>query len=401
MGERPDTLTARPGAEALAALLDGLVPFCDRLRDEESYQIEPGQILALHGLILAMVERNQIPKDLRDLAPRLGPVVCSSPREQRDFARRFAAWVESLTPNGQREPDEGSSPDLKRTLDEVAEHGRRAWSRVLPWIVLGGVVILALTCVAAYLLIPSVPEPKGGRTIQVTTTGEKPLEPGPVTPDGSTTGGGTLEDLLAAIKQTVSTLLRFLPGLLGAIALFVFLILAGLWGLLAWARRWWDREAELVLRRRAAAGVPRTTLLRIKPPSPWPSAARLALSRAAVGLLRRRRTDPDPAAIDVAATLGRTVRNLGLPEPIPAQRRVTPEYLVLIDRLRRGTTRPTGPTPSSTSWRRIRCRWCGTSSRATRGYATPGAGRTCPGRHATWRVATPSTACSCSRTARV
>ena len=391
MGERSDALTAPPGAEALAALLDGLVPFCERLRDEESYRIEPGQILALHGLVLAMVERNQIPEDLRDLAPRLGPVVCSSPREQRDFARRFAAWIESLTPNGQREPDEGSSPDLKRTLDEVAEHGRRAWARALPWIVLGGVVILALACAAAYLLSPGVPEPKGGQTLEP--------EPGPVIPDGSATGVGTVEALRAAIVQTVSTLLRFLPGLLGAIAWFVFLILVGLWGLLAWAQRWWDREAELVLRRRAAAGVPRTTLLRIKPPSPWPSAARLALDRAAVGLLRRR-TDPVPAAIDVAATLARTVRNLGLPEPVPAQRRVTPEYLVLIDRLRRGTTRPTGPTPSSTSWRRTRCRWCGTSSRATRRYATPGAGRTCPGRHATWRGATPSTACSCSRTAR-
>jgi len=112
-----------------------------------------------------------------------------------------------------------------------------------------------------------------------------------------------------------------------------FVMAAALW-LIRWSSRWWwDREAEMVLRRRAVAGVPRTTVMRIRPPDPWSPRARQQFGHAAVDLLRRQPVKAGAEAIDVAATLDRAIRSPGPAEPVPGQRLVTPEYLVLVDRV--------------------------------------------------------------------
>jgi len=287
----------------LDALVDRLVPFCESLR-ADGFGLEPAQLIAVHGLILDMAEHGQLPDDLSGFKTLIGPILCSSKREHDEFNRRFDFWVKELKTTGAPvDPQQLlTEPDLGLKLQAAAKQGHRAWLRALPWFVLGGV---AAGAAASYALMRWI----GLRA-----------RPSPLAEN--TANAPKMFDLFAFLSSTF-------PVMAGV----GFVVIAVLWLLRRWSRRWWDRQAEMVLQRRAAKGSPRTTILRIRPPDPWPIWERQRISRAAVELLRRRPVEAGREVIDVPATVARSVRNLGPTEPVPARRLVTPEYLVLVDRV--------------------------------------------------------------------
>ena len=294
----------------LDALVDGLPGFFEGLRKQAGFGIEPDQVLAAQGLILNMAARGSLPETLHGFKTLLGPIACSSKWQQDEFARQFDAWAARLAP-GEAPPSPRPTPDLGRTLNEVGEHGRGAWLRSWPMLAIGAAFILATAYIVFDWLTP-----------------DRPATPPPGNP--GKTGPGWRVVVLAELSALVRT---WLPVVFGVAAVVAFGLGAGYWLIRKWSRWWWEREAEMILRRREASGTPRTTVLKISPPDPWTLRTRLQLVRAAVGLLRRRQVGTGGLAIDVTATLDRCFRHLGPPEPVAARRLVTPEYLVLVDRI--------------------------------------------------------------------
>jgi len=284
-----------PGLEDL---LDGLVPFCEDLR-KDGFGLEPAQVTAAHALILDMAEHGRLPEALSGLETLIGPIFCSSQRQQEEFSRRFRVWVKTLETNARVAPARlFEERDLGLKLQDVARRGRRAWMRTLPWFVAGAVALLGAGYAVANRFV--------GDT-QPTATPGKAVD-------------------FSALLVPLSNM--FL-GLVAA----GFVVIAVLWLVRRWSRRWWDGQAEMVLRRRAAQGTPRTTILKIRPPDPWPARERQSILRAAVGLLRRIPVEAGREVIDVPATVARSIRKPGPSEPVPARRLITPEYLVLVDRI--------------------------------------------------------------------
>ena len=147
------------------------------------------------------------------------------------------------------------------------------------------------------------------------------------------TEGEPAKTWMERIREGVLGVLTTVPWLIGFIAVVGFVLAPGVWLVRRWSRRWWEHEAEMILHRQQASGKARLEVFKISPPDPWPTTARQQLSRAAVGLLRRRLVEARGSRIDVAATLDRTLRQVGLCRPVEARRLLTPEYLVLVDRV--------------------------------------------------------------------
>ena len=281
----------------LNRLIDGLIPFLEGLR-LHGYRVQPGQIMSADWLLRTMVGRGEIPDDLRELGTWIGPIVCTSPREQEDFAKRFDQWIGKLQPGQGSVPDptrERTSRDSKPNPQELESRMKR-----IEWRGLIGIAVVTIVAVAifSWTFRKSTPGPTG---FQVA-------------------GRETPWNWLALSTPAAITVI-------GAIA---FIISGGLWLLF----RALTRRAEQYLGRRVAKGsAARPVELTIELSETWTLDERRRLGGAAVNLIQRRVADPDPNTIDVPATLARFVRFDGPPEPIPASRRITPEYLVLIDRL--------------------------------------------------------------------
>jgi hypothetical protein len=352
-------------------LVDGLVPFLEGLR-AAGYRLEVGQILAAHGLLARLAERGEVPADLHCLRTVLGPILCASENEQRNFALRFHDWVDSIQAGrGSPPPPDSGRPDVDRAVKEVERLGRAAQRRARPWLVAGAVALAVVAVWMTGLVTsrqdagpmttpvpasdgpggerpkdgPPTPKPKPGFTAG---SPEPKADPTAGSPNSKTvTGGGVATERGGS---RAATALRVASELGGGFTVFTgvaFEALAAWWLVRRFARGWFERTArrlttgegfpggELVLRRLTADGVPELTALTIRPEDVWPAEARRRLGRAAVGLRRHRRVDTDPGSIDVVATLTRALRAPGRPEPIPAQRAVTPEYLVLVHRVSR------------------------------------------------------------------
>ncbi len=317
----------------LDTLVDGIPGFFETLRKQSGFGIEPAQVLSAQGLILNLAASGQLPHSLRGFKTLIGPIVCATKRQQDEFARRFDDWVATIEPadspgRALRPPD-----DLGRTLREVATKGQHALRRAIPILALGVVVILA----TVYFLHRRLAPKPGAPPVKLPpiSTPVK-LPPIPTSVDPGKLGSNVLEPPVATTYRPtaqVSSILTTLPVFVFVVLGVGFELAAGFWLFRRWSRKWWDREAEMILRRREAMGTPRTTVLKIRPPDPWPPSARQQLGRAAVGLLRRGLVEAGGSTIDVAATLDRTVRRNGPCKPVTACRLVTPEYLVLVDRV--------------------------------------------------------------------
>lgn len=214
--ERRTEVTA-PG---LAEMLDGLSGFFESLR-KSGFGIEPAQMLMAKGLILNMAAKGHLPGSLGELGTLIGPIVCSSRRQQDDFVREFQSWVSRFEPG---EHQGALAPaDPVRNINEVGVKGRHAWRRIIEritWKFLApGVALLIAAGLLAERLWPGRFRP--------------PLPPGP-------TPGGSGKALMGRILEGASWALTTLPWLIGAVAVAVFFLTPGAWLVRRWSRTWWS-----------------------------------------------------------------------------------------------------------------------------------------------------------------
>jgi hypothetical protein len=135
-----DLAIPRPDApDALARIAAALPDLADRLRAAE-LPLSPDRWQNLLDLLLVLAEQRRLPDDPAGLAPLIGPLFCRSEREQQQFQRTFAAWVEAVAPAAD-EPSAGRRQDPRR-------RGHRAEPPPAPrlrWWLLGLALLLAAT----------------------------------------------------------------------------------------------------------------------------------------------------------------------------------------------------------------------------------------------------------------
>jgi PASTA domain-containing protein len=157
--------------------VDRLIVFIDQLR-LAGYDIGAQQYINAQNLLLSLADRGQWPEDVRSLRTWLAPILCSSPREQENFYRRFDEWARSnSTPpvpgGGGVGPGPGPEPE-------------RPFNRKLLLLPAALFALIAL----AVVLIPLLPRTLSGRVIDEDT--QQPLAGAQVSFDGkkSTTDQG-------------------------------------------------------------------------------------------------------------------------------------------------------------------------------------------------------------------
>jgi hypothetical protein len=154
--------------------VDRLIVFIDQLR-LAGYDIGAQQYINAQNLLLSLADRGQWPEDVRSLRTWLAPILCSSPREQENFYRRFDVWAGSNLPAPVPEPGPNGGPKPRRTFN-----------RKLLLLPAGLFALIAL----AVVLIPLLPRTLSGRVIDEDT--QQPLAGAQVSFDGkeSTTDQG-------------------------------------------------------------------------------------------------------------------------------------------------------------------------------------------------------------------
>jgi hypothetical protein len=290
---------------AATALVDELADFLLGLK-HNGYDIDTGQMIAAERLLLELAARGAFPTgELRDLAAFLGPLVCHSSAEQREFPRRFDEWVRRL------EQASGATlqmalvprpdPLRKSSAGEQFNHLQsllaRRWSRVSLAILL---VILVGVVASLFALFLFRPEP-------------------------AATGGTEQPTWVSMWSAGLSRLLTYI-GPLAAMSL-----LAGfIYGVWVYLRRRWvaqylrQREEEVLPGERSKViSLP----VEVNPPKLMEEADATRLARDF-----RRRRFVGAGVLDVSATTKATAFKGGLMSPVWATRQVTPEYLVLVDR---------------------------------------------------------------------
>jgi predicted AlkP superfamily pyrophosphatase or phosphodiesterase len=312
------------------------------------YRVGAEEYFAVDRVLLVLAASGQWPNDPARLAPLLAPLLCRTPQEQDDFRTHFDRWLALLA----RVPPPPPTPP--RPPNALEAH-----LRIVRWIAtaVGAVGLLAcavLLCCWGYdaartgsdalaagmnLLGPTPPP------VEVTTqkglglnepflsaafgAKEEP-KPGTGKPpeNGNTTGttGTKITTTSGSIKGATGESPVGAPS--GSTPPWVFPLAAALvfvCVVVGW-RVWFSHRAGVLV----AGDVGDRSELHAAlgtPPALFPVNH---LVRAAQ-LLRRRRA-VESSEPDIPATLAATVRNAGWPTPVAGRRRLTPEYLVLVER---------------------------------------------------------------------
>ncbi|MFO0953797.1 MAG: hypothetical protein U0835_22100 [Isosphaeraceae bacterium] len=308
-------------------LAEELPDFLDDLRSA-GYVIGVDQYVAAGDLLLSLAARGALPDDPRRLATLLGPVVCKTPAEQDEFRLRFTQWVEGRDPSvGSVTPAEAEDVGGGEGSHSTGLRGdRRLRSYVAALLVVAAVAMLV---VFLSVWTGRTPETQTGQGGGVPTTTASAAGKGSETIPGQ--GGLRPEDAAAprpnepngqAGASSSASVSRWRSR--GVLALLPL----GIFGFAAW-KVWWFVGVRRYLARRPARSRADIRSVRVRGvrESLFP---RAVLSRAARNLRRRR--PAEAVHLDVKATIDRSARRAGQFSPVAARRRMTPEYLVLVDR---------------------------------------------------------------------
>lgn len=348
----------------------------ERLR-AAGFRVDTRQYLTAHELLLAWAARGQrLEDDTEALISHLGPVFCTSAREQDRFGDVVRVWLSPPPPERRhslREPAPFSSwrhrrwllPGLLLLLAVLAAALMARWHYTRPVLLQGMVHTLGPD--ATRLPAPQARLELAGAAVAVDAAGRFQIElrrrDGPQDLSVALPGyRGLLYRVDADTPQPLELLLSPLPtmpavptagadapvafgephvihhpvsppnllvervtpwGLALAWGVLTALVAYGLWTLAEWLRR------TLVLRHLPADGRADLKTLAADPPVPHTLDDR-AFRRLAADLRRPR--GQAARDLDVESRVQTTVRRGGLFQPVWKARQVTPEYLVLIGR---------------------------------------------------------------------
>ncbi len=168
--------------------LENLLALAETLRGA-GFAVGTQQYIAAHELLIALAARGQLPGDPRQWRTLLGPIFCSSPREQVEFAAHFDAWARRLSArqDGPRNrPDEAKAESKLKAVRHsqfdrlramFQPHRLKAELRMRVWAfwqwfkrpkaLLGTAVIVALAVASVYLSVYLNAETKRTLTGQV------------------------------------------------------------------------------------------------------------------------------------------------------------------------------------------------------------------------------------------
>lgn len=167
-----------------APLIDvgDLIEFIDELR-LAGYDISTQQYIGAQNLLLALAANGHLPSDPRALHTWLAPVLCSSPREQNNFYRRFDRWIA-------QHPQFAQAKAAKKELDKEeaisAEAETRGWRSTLlqPKYLLPFLAVLVIIAGLVFLP-PLIPRTLTGQVVDAES--KQPLTNARVSLGGKTT----------------------------------------------------------------------------------------------------------------------------------------------------------------------------------------------------------------------
>ncbi len=255
---------------------ESLLGFVDELR-RAGYNVGLDQYAAAQDLLLALVARGEPLEAAESFSDLLGPLLCTSVKEQSEFKERFARWAARAALPAPLLPE----PDPVVVRSELAKEVAGLSVLRLLWAVGIGIV---LGPIVSFLILFALWFQSEGASPELGWS---------------------------------------LGSFLGLLTLLAVIILA--------ARLWWRRRAEMFLARRQVAD----DGISVQPLAVRDFSHQLFQSVSFFRIaqdLRRRREVPS-TELDVPATVATTVAVGGWLAPVYAVRQVTPEYLVLIDRV--------------------------------------------------------------------
>ena len=365
--------------------LEDLFDLAETLRSV-GFALGTKQYIAAHELLIALAAHGHLPEDPQKWRTLLGPIFCSSRREQEEFGEYFAAWLQQR-PALQRAVEAAPPTFIHATKPQattrrfVFRHWLAATWRTLKRPAVWGSAVALLTLIAAaaaYLnaktervltgkvLSAATQQPLAGATVTFLDTKQQTdaqgefrfpyqihnyerfqsdkiegmlvehpehlLETRTVVTKSPERQNITLEkqlptnspELVPPPKPPEIPVQPPPPQNNPRLWLAaVPLLLYAFW--LLW--RWWRRR--LILQKLQIAGTPRLQQLKLAR-----NGVKLfdvpAFRRAVVELRRHRHVEAND--LDVAATVRATIRRGGFFTPSFGRRRTLPEYLLLIDR---------------------------------------------------------------------
>jgi len=293
-------------------LTNDLLNFIDDLR-VAGYNIGLEQFITVQNLILALTAQGRLPAKLADLQTFLAPILCHSPKEQEDFAQRFADWVRrvgTLSEEVQPQPVLTLETELK-SISRGMTFWKWTWRFVL-------VLVLILVPMELFKLNQDISElqtPQLTKPVDQTTLSK----PGVVEPPVSS------ELLVPPTLPPQTTLsqniweLKWSIGLTLSLPLLLFLS----WWL------WWQYQVHRFLARKTVSTQPDLQQFLVQGHQHQLFSS-VPLQRVAQGL-RKHFTVPT-SHLDVKTTLAKTIQAGGWFTPVMGTVQTSPEYLVLIDR---------------------------------------------------------------------
>lgn len=273
----------------------------------------PDTWLAVHDLLLSLGRKQRLPDDPLDLAPFIGPILCSNPQQQREFQDLFKAWWTGQ-PQTQTVGVDSEGQVRRQTSERKTVRMDRRWRYLL------AALSFALVLLAAFVVwrhpdpvvidptkAPSIEPPKSGGS----TSPTEPATRIPIVdraPPRRLPEPSTLPEEWQRRLEWIGQGLPWLP----AAPILVWLI----WH---YRRRWvlskGDPDSDSVAQR-----------LRLRLPRP------LFSGEDSLGALQRLRGGQwfPTRKLDMDATVEATARQAGYFMPRYLGRRSAPHYLMLV-----------------------------------------------------------------------
>ena len=295
---------------------ENLVIFIDELKDA-GFNIGVSQYIAAQDLVLALVAQgNNL--DHQHFKNMLGSLLCSSPKEQEDFRRRFDQWVHRMGVAIATEENQANEKarKLERELINIRKQSKK-WKKI--WLFVIGIFIVLVVGVSINYF-SSLPNEPVDPTQQV-----KPVDPNQQeTPtDLETSLNSTQQETPVEPKTPVDSTPTNIKWKILLGALLIILVTFIIW------RWWWWKQANLFLKRNATTEEPKLQKISIADNDKelFPDLLYLKIAQQF-----RKRIRVESSEIDVEKSFEKTLDSGVWFTPVYKSCQIPPEYLFLVDR---------------------------------------------------------------------